>query len=79
MKSDLPSSECGNKWRPSTHGKDWYSNWTYHIYRSTNECTNYIARSGAEQEEDMVFVMEMSIDMREFVIMDGLNIRQVLD
>lgn len=50
-----------------------------HIYCSANDCADYLARWGAEQEEDMVFVMEMPIDMREFVIMDGLNIRQVLD
>ncbi|KAI8558286.1 hypothetical protein RHMOL_Rhmol04G0079500 [Rhododendron molle] len=48
-------------------------------YRTANQCANYLARWGAEQVVNLVFLMEMPIAMREFVIRDSLYIRQVLD
>ncbi|KAI8546611.1 hypothetical protein RHMOL_Rhmol07G0132400 [Rhododendron molle] len=50
-----------------------------HTYRSTNQCADHLARMGIEQMERLVFVMNMPIAMREFVLRDSLNIRQVLD
>ncbi|XP_058228002.1 uncharacterized protein LOC131336237 [Rhododendron vialii] len=50
-----------------------------HIYRSANQCADHLARMGAERTEELVFVMDMPIAIREFVIRDSLNIRQVLD
>ncbi|XP_058211449.1 uncharacterized protein LOC131323612 [Rhododendron vialii] len=50
-----------------------------HISRSANQCADHLARMGAERTEELVFVMDMPIAMREFVIRDSLNIRQVLD
>ncbi|KAI8563963.1 hypothetical protein RHMOL_Rhmol03G0148800 [Rhododendron molle] len=50
-----------------------------HIPRSTNQSADHLARLGAEHTEDFMFVMDMPIAMREFVIRDSLNIRQVLD
>ncbi|KAI8570479.1 hypothetical protein RHMOL_Rhmol01G0037200 [Rhododendron molle] len=50
-----------------------------HIPRAANQCADHLARMGAEHTEDLVFVMDMPIGMREFVIRDSLNLRQVLD
>ncbi|KAI8563962.1 hypothetical protein RHMOL_Rhmol03G0148800 [Rhododendron molle] len=47
--------------------------------QSTNQSADHLARLGAEHTEDFMFVMDMPIAMREFVIRDSLNIRQVLD
>ncbi|KAI8564234.1 hypothetical protein RHMOL_Rhmol03G0166400 [Rhododendron molle] len=50
-----------------------------HTYRTANQCADYLARWGVEQDVNLVFLMEMPIAMREFVFRDSLNIRQVLD
>ncbi|XP_058180207.1 uncharacterized protein LOC131298752 [Rhododendron vialii] len=50
-----------------------------HTYRSANQCADHLARMGAEHTDELVFVMDMHIAMREFVLRDSLNIRQVLD
>lgn len=50
-----------------------------HTYRSANQCADHLARMGVEQPDELVFVMDMPISMREFFLRDSLNIRQVLD
>ncbi|XP_058181362.1 probable LRR receptor-like serine/threonine-protein kinase At1g56140 [Rhododendron vialii] len=46
-----------------------------HTYRSANQCADHLARMGIEQMDELVFVMNMPISLREFVIRDRLNIR----
>ncbi|KAI8563661.1 hypothetical protein RHMOL_Rhmol03G0126400 [Rhododendron molle] len=50
-----------------------------HTYRSANQCADHLARMGIEQMDELVFVMNMPISLREFALRDRLNIRQVLD
>ncbi|KAI8567709.1 hypothetical protein RHMOL_Rhmol02G0142800 [Rhododendron molle] len=47
--------------------------------QSANQCADHLARLGAEHTEDLVFVMDIPIAMREFATSDSLNIRQVID
>ncbi|KAI8562984.1 hypothetical protein RHMOL_Rhmol03G0078300 [Rhododendron molle] len=42
-----------------------------HIPRSANQCADHLAGMRAEHTEDLVFVMDMPIEMREFVIRDS--------
>ncbi|KAI8536008.1 hypothetical protein RHMOL_Rhmol10G0221400 [Rhododendron molle] len=50
-----------------------------HIYRSANQCADHLAHMGAEQEEDLIVVVDIPISLTEFLIRDGLNIRRILD
>lgn len=50
-----------------------------HISHLANQCVDYLARLGAEHPDDLVFIMDMPIALREFVIRNSLNIMQLLD
>ncbi|KAI8566096.1 hypothetical protein RHMOL_Rhmol02G0012900 [Rhododendron molle] len=53
---------------------------TAHTYRAVaNQYANYLAKLGAEHTDDLVFVMDILIVMKEVVLRDSLNIKQVLD
>ncbi|KAI8536007.1 hypothetical protein RHMOL_Rhmol10G0221400 [Rhododendron molle] len=46
---------------------------------SANQCADHLAHMGAEQEEDLIVVVDIPISLTEFLIRDGLNIRRILD
>lgn len=50
-----------------------------HIFRIANECAHHLARLGAEQEEELKILQSSPLSIREFLIRDILNIRQILD
>lgn len=50
-----------------------------HIYRNANQCADQLTRLGAEQNENLVVVVDIPISVREYLIRDSLNIRQLLD
>lgn len=50
-----------------------------HTYRSANQCADHLARTGVEQNVELVFAIYIPLSPREFVIRDSLNIRQVPD
>ncbi|KAI8555722.1 hypothetical protein RHMOL_Rhmol05G0197000 [Rhododendron molle] len=50
-----------------------------HTYPSANQCADHLTRMGIEQTDELTFVVDMLIAMREFVLRDNLNTRQVQD
>lgn len=50
-----------------------------HIFRLANQCADYLARLGAKHPDVLMFIMDMPIALREFVIKNSLNIKQLLD
>lgn len=50
-----------------------------HIYRGANQCADFLARLGVEQEEELVVSATPPLAIREFLLRDSLNIHQYLD
>ncbi|KAI8554787.1 hypothetical protein RHMOL_Rhmol05G0124000 [Rhododendron molle] len=50
-----------------------------HIYRTANQCADHLARMGAEQNDNLVVLDQAPISIREFLIRDCLNTRQICD
>ncbi|KAG5529761.1 hypothetical protein RHGRI_030220 [Rhododendron griersonianum] len=50
-----------------------------HIYRDANQCADHLARMGAEQNDNLIVIDQAPISIREFLIRDCLNLRQILD
>ncbi|KAI8573825.1 hypothetical protein RHMOL_Rhmol01G0305500 [Rhododendron molle] len=50
-----------------------------HIFRSANQSADQLARVGEEQDKELVVQNDMPISIREFVLRDSLQLRQVLD
>lgn len=50
-----------------------------HTYREANQCADFLARLGAEQDEELVVTANPPQGIREFMTRDRLNIRQILD
>lgn len=50
-----------------------------HTYSEANQCADFLARLGAEQDEDLVVAVNPPLGMREFMNRDRLNLRQILD
>lgn len=49
-----------------------------HIYRNKNECADHLAKMRAKQDEQLILTEVMPFFVREHMIRDCLNIRQVL-
>ncbi|KAH7860326.1 hypothetical protein Vadar_012160 [Vaccinium darrowii] len=50
-----------------------------HTYRDANQCADHLAHLGAEQEEELIVTTIPPISIREYMLRDTLNIRQILD
>lgn len=50
-----------------------------HISRGGNECADHLAKLGAEQDETLILMDTMPTSIREYIIRDSSNLRQVLD
>ncbi|KAI8524058.1 hypothetical protein RHMOL_Rhmol13G0119700 [Rhododendron molle] len=48
-----------------------------HTYREANHCADHLARIGTEQNKDLVVSVNQHLSLREFMIRDGLHLRQL--
>jgi len=50
-----------------------------HINRNANQCADFLARLGVEQNEALVVSASPPPEIREFLIRDSRNLQQILD
>lgn len=50
-----------------------------HMYRNANQCADHLAHLGAEQNDNLVLVVDIPFSLMEFIIRDSLNLRQFID